>query len=103
MTEIYRATQAFAFTGKDGVPRVIRPGDLMSDADSDFKGKELLFEKVEVAAQRAVDRPKGKVEDASAKLTGKVEEATAEPNAKRSLTHPTVKATAKSEPNPKGQ
>jgi hypothetical protein len=91
MAEIYRAKEAFAFTGKDGVPQVIRPGDLMSDGDANFKGKEQLFEKVEVAAQRAVDRPKGNVENASAEPKGKVEEATAEPNAKRSVS--TVKTT----------
>jgi hypothetical protein len=93
MAEIYRAKEAFAFDGKDGVPQVVRPGDLMSDGDPNFKGKEQLFEKVEVAAQRAVDRPKGKTEEATAKP--KVEEATAEPNAKRSVS--TVHA------KPKGQ
>jgi hypothetical protein len=52
MAEIKRAIEAFAFTGKDGVPRVVTPGFLMSTDDVDYKGKESLFESVEVAAAR---------------------------------------------------
>lgn len=70
---VFRAKEPFAFDGKDGVPRVITAGSLMSDADPDFKGKEQLFEPVEVAAERVVKARTG------------VEEATSEPNTKRSV------------------
>lgn len=66
---VYRAREAFAFTDKQGVPRVVTAGHLMSDDDPNFKGKEKLFEPVEVAAARAAG----------------VEEATAEPGALRSI------------------
>ena len=61
MPDIFRATQAFAFTDKSGTPRSICAGDLISADDPNFKGKEHLFEPVEVAAARAV-----KTETASA-------------------------------------
>lgn len=73
------------FSGEDDVPRIMTPGSLVSSDDPGLKGREHLFEKVEVAAQREVDRPKGKTT---------VEDASAEPNTKRSITHP-VKATPK--------
>jgi hypothetical protein len=53
MAEIKRAIEAFAFTGHDGVPRVITPGVLMSTDDPDYRGKESLFESVETAARPA--------------------------------------------------
>ena len=45
------AIEAFAFTGCDGVPRVVTPGTLMAVDDPDYKGREALFE-VETAAAR---------------------------------------------------
>lgn len=55
MTEVYRATEPFAFTSVSGVPRVIRPGDLIADTDPDFKGREHLFEPAVAAANRATE------------------------------------------------
>lgn len=72
MADVYRARSAFAFTDKQGVPRVITVGHLMSSDDPNFKGKEKLFEPVETAAARAAG----------------VEDATAEPGALRSLSTP---------------
>jgi hypothetical protein len=77
MAEIRRAIEAFAFTNHTGCPRVITPGVLMSTDDPDYKGKESLFEPVEVAAARPGLRAAGIVEDTSA-----------EPNAKRSVGRP---------------
>jgi hypothetical protein len=74
MAEIRRAIEAFAFTGNDGVPRVVTPGVLMSTDDPDYEGEESLFESVEVAAARPALRASGVMEDASA-----------EPNTKRSV------------------
>jgi hypothetical protein len=73
MSEIYRAKEAFTFNGKNGVPRVFTAGVLISSDDPDYKGKEHLFEPVEVAAARPVARASG------------VEDASAEPNVKRSV------------------
>jgi hypothetical protein len=91
---LYSANQAFTFTGKDGVPRPFNKGVLMDDSDPDFKGRESLFEPVEVAAARPAKQASG---------LGGVEEATAEPNAKRSVS--TVRHEKpqheKSEPEPK--
>lgn len=78
---VFRAREAFAYTDKQGVPRVIRPGDLVSSDDPNFKGKEHLFETVEVAAARAAG-----VETAT------VETTTAEPGERRSLSTPSRKA-----------
>lgn len=72
---LYSANQAFTFTSKNGVPRVITKGVLMDDSDPDFKGRESLFERVEVAAERPAKQASGRG----------VEEATAEPNTKRSI------------------
>ncbi len=69
MTAIYRAREAFAFTDKRGVPRVVNAGDLIAADDPSLKGKIHLFEQVELAAARASG----------------VEEATAEPGSRRSL------------------
>jgi hypothetical protein len=72
---VFRAIEAHAFTGKDGVPRVITVGTLMDDRDPDFKRP--FFEPVEVAAARPALRAAGITEDA-----------TAEPNSRRSLGRP---------------
>jgi hypothetical protein len=85
---LYSANQAFAFTDKKGVPRVITHGQLMSDSDPDFKGKEALFESVEVAAERPAKQASG------------MEDASAEPNAKRSIS--TVRHAKSPEPDEPG-
>jgi hypothetical protein len=74
---IFSANQPFTFTSKNGVPRMFRPGMLMSDDDPDFKGKEAFFEPVETAAARPALRAAGITEDTSA-----------EPNAKRRMGRP---------------
>ncbi|QTJ64980.1 hypothetical protein HYG77_04780 [Rhodococcus sp. ZPP] len=72
---ILRAREAFAFTDSQGVPRVVRPGDLFDDSDPSVVGREKLFEPVEVAAHRA-----------EAAVSGGVEAAVAAPGEKRSVT-----------------
>ena len=52
---IYRVREPFAFDQSDGVQRVMRPGDLVNDTDPAYKGREALYEPVEVAATRAVE------------------------------------------------
>jgi hypothetical protein len=86
---IFSANQPFTFTGKNGVPRVITPGVLMSDDDPDYKGKEQFFEPIEVAAARPALSASGR---------GGVEDASAEPNTKRSVS--TVKPHAKDAAEP---
>jgi hypothetical protein len=49
---VFRAVEPFAFTDHTGLARVVTPGFLMSDDDPDYRGKESLFESVEVAAAR---------------------------------------------------
>jgi hypothetical protein len=80
MTEVFRATEAFAFTSKSGVPRIIRPGDLVADNDPDFKGREHLFEPAVNAANRAA------------------ETASAAPGERRTRTRPTEPAKQPEEP-----
>lgn len=46
---IYAAKEAFTFD-QDGVPRFFASGTLVSDDDPGFKGREHLFQAVEVAA-----------------------------------------------------
>lgn len=77
MAEVFRAREAFAYTDKQGVPRVVAPGHLMSSNDPNFKGKEHLFEPVEVAAAREAHT-----------TDSNVETATAEPGARRSVSTP---------------
>lgn len=55
MTEVFRAKEAFTFTSRSGVPRIIRPGDLVTDDDPDFRGREHLFEPAVSAANRAAE------------------------------------------------
>jgi len=59
---ILRAIEAFAFTDKNGIPRVVRPGDLFDESDPCLTGRTHLFEPVEVNAARR----RATVEDASA-------------------------------------
>lgn len=66
----YRAKQSFAFTGRNGVERVILKGTVINGRDPDYKGREHLFELV-------TDRP--------GLRRSAVEDASAEPGALRSL------------------
>ncbi|MGW6121500.1 hypothetical protein ACWFRF_20830 [Nocardia sp. NPDC055165] len=78
---ILRAREAFSYTDKSGVPRVVRPGDLVDSDDPDVKGREHLFETVEVAANRAA---------------GAVEQTTAAPGEKRTVSTRKTSGTPKS-------
>jgi hypothetical protein len=49
---ILRCISPFAFSDTDGVQRVIRDGDLVDEKDPLVKGRELLFETVEVTVDR---------------------------------------------------
>jgi hypothetical protein len=71
---VFPRIQPFAFTDHTGCPRVVHVGELMADSDKDFKGRESMFEPVETAAARPALRAAGVMEDA-----------TAEPNTKRSV------------------
>ena len=71
---IRRATQPFT-AYVDGMPRVVRAGDLVEDTDPVLKGRAHLFEAVEEhVAQRQARKP--------------VESATAAPGEVRDLTPP---------------
>lgn len=74
---VLRCTEAFAITEKNGVQRVLRPGDLVEDKDPCVKGREHLFEPVEANAHRATDRA--------------VEQATAAPGETRTVRKATKK------------
>lgn len=68
-----RAKEAFAYTDHNGIPRVVRPGDLFNDDDPALANRGHLFETVGANVERR-------------QVT--VEEATAEPGAKRSVSAP---------------
>ncbi|WP_171111918.1 MULTISPECIES: hypothetical protein [unclassified Streptomyces] len=79
---IKRCKASFAASVR-GVPRVMRVGALVSDDDPVLKGREHLFEDVEAAVQEPV----------------RVEDASAAPGRRRSLTRQAVKkAAAKPKP-----
>lgn len=89
---IHRAIEAFAYGDKSGVPRSVAPGDLMSSDDPNFKGREHLFEKVEVAADRQSAEPTKPPKPPT------VETATAEPGERRSISTPTPTPPAAGKP-----
>jgi len=55
MPEVFRAIEPFSLPERNGVSRTIRTGDLVSDDDPDFKGREHLFEPAIKAANRALE------------------------------------------------
>lgn len=56
MAEIFRAVESFDFPSSgSGLPRLFTPGDLISDDDPDYRGREHLFEPVAAAAQRSFE------------------------------------------------
>jgi hypothetical protein len=82
MAQILRPREAFSFTGKTGVPRVLTPNDLVSSDDPDIQGRfEHLLEPVEVSVAR----------------TAALETATAAPGETRAR-RPVKKAAPKPEP-----
>ncbi|OMC02168.1 hypothetical protein [Mycolicibacterium fortuitum] len=72
---VFRAKEGFSYDDKDGVPRIVVPGTLMSDSDPGFKGRESLFEPVEAHVVAESARRRGK----------QVEDTSAEPNSRRSI------------------
>ena len=66
---VLRCIEAFAYTEKNGVQRVVNPGSLVEDKDPCVKGREHWFESVEANAFRATERA--------------VEQATSAPGEKR--------------------
>jgi hypothetical protein len=70
---VFRAKESFALTDRNGVRRVVSAGTLMDGRDPALKGREHLFE-------LAADRP--------GLRRSAVEDATAEPNSRRSLGRP---------------
>jgi hypothetical protein len=80
---VLSCTEAFAYHEPNGVPRVLRPGDLVDDDDPAVKGREHYFEKVESTVQRATDRREGK--DTG---DGVIEQATKAPGEKRNVSKP---------------
>lgn len=82
---VYRAKEGFSYDDKDGVPRIVVPGTLLSDTDPGFKGREGLFEPVEAHVVAETARRRGK----------SVEDASAEPNARRSVSASTQRGDEK--------
>ncbi|MEV4033401.1 hypothetical protein [Streptomyces umbrinus] len=77
-----------SFVPVRGVPRVIKVGQLFNDDDPIIQGREHLFEDVEAHVQERT----------------RVEQATAEPGRRRSLTRPTRKSAApKASSKPKAE
>jgi len=77
---IKRATQPFT-AYVDGMPRVVRAGDLVEDNDPVLQGRAHLFENVETHVAQNQPRPP-------------VESATAAPGEQRDLTAPTTDSKA---------
>jgi hypothetical protein len=76
---LLRCTEAFS-VWQGGIPRVLRPGDVVEDSDSCVEGRERYFEPIEVQVER--DRTR-------------LEAATAAPGEKRTRTAPRRRAAAK--------
>jgi hypothetical protein len=80
---VLSCTEAFSYFEPNGVPRVLRPGDVVDDNDPAVKGREHFFEKVESTVLRATDRRAGK--DTG---DGIIEQATKAPGEKRNVAPP---------------
>lgn len=63
---IFVANQPFTFDGPDGVPRMFTKGDLIDDTDAGYKGREALFEPVQVAVERPAKQAAGESVEAPA-------------------------------------
>lgn len=83
---IKRARESFAYWDSNGVPHDVPAGSLIDSdkAPQVYKGKEHLFEDVDVF----VEQQEKKAEGYKAESTKKMESATAAPGEKRSLTSP---------------
>lgn len=76
---IKRVKEPFALGGKDGAHRIFNVGDLVDTSDSAYKGREHLFEDLELAVGRKAE-PQTSITHPS-----HVERATAEPEEKREV------------------
>jgi hypothetical protein len=76
---IKRVKAPFAIGGPDGSHRVYTAGDLVDTSDSAYKGREHLFEDLNLAVDRKAEP------QTSATHASNVERATAEPEEKRSI------------------
>jgi hypothetical protein len=80
------AIEGMAFTSKDGMRRVITPGQTIDDGDPDFKGREHLFEPAdERAARNTSSRNRGVAASGAGRAA---ETATAAPGERRTRTSP---------------
>lgn len=86
---VFRAREPFALPGPIG--RVVPAGEVISDTDPDYKGREHLFEPVEESIATAKARRAGR--EVSTGPTS--ETASAEPNTKRSVTTTPAKTASK--------
>lgn len=79
---VVRAREAFSFTDRHGIPRVVRPGDVFNIDDPDVLKRAHLFEPV----QAAVDRTEETVTEHEQKPPAPVvEQTTAAPGEKRAV------------------
>lgn len=53
---VLRVKEAFSFTEKNGVARVLCPGDLVDSNDTAVKGREQFFETPEDVVARSVEQ-----------------------------------------------
>lgn len=74
-----RARRAFAWTDDNGVPRVVKAGDIVDAAAPCVQGREALFEPL--------------LADAAPPPAGRIEEATAPPGDRRELPPPRAQQT----------
>jgi hypothetical protein len=77
---IKRVKEPFAVAGEDGAHRVFSAGDLVDTSDDAYKGREHLFEDLNVAMERKTMEPTSATHPSTP-----VERATAEPGEKRDV------------------
>lgn len=64
MAAVFRCTEPFAYDTKDGIQRVLRPGDIVVEGDDVLEKRAHLFEQIGGPDEAPAPRPT--VEDASA-------------------------------------
>lgn len=82
MSAVVRAREPFSYTDHHGIPRIVRAGDVFNATDPDVMKRAHLFEPV----QAAVDRADKTVSEHEAPPAPTVEQTTAEPGERRSVT-----------------
>lgn len=82
---VFRVVEAFAMQDKaSGAVRLFRPGDLVDAHDPVVRGRESLFEPVEETVRRSIESQVAQVVHGAPG----VEQATAAPGEKRSVSKP---------------